>query len=156
MLVTLGLCARFPKEAGISGGAPPFAPADSHPPFQSWPFLTWGFTGRCVALAILFAAPLPLISQQPAPAANARAERVQDLPPRVAQAQRFLARRAVDPARGVLPRMARRANALPVKPQTTAATATWQPLGPSAVLTPNYGLVTGRGSTIGLAPSDPT
>jgi hypothetical protein len=38
----------------------------------------------------------------------------------------------------------------------TAATATWQPLGPTAVLTPNYGLVTGRVSALALDPSDPT
>jgi hypothetical protein len=37
-----------------------------------------------------------------------------------------------------------------------AATATWQPLGPTAVLTPNYGLVTGRVSALALDPSDST
>ena len=41
--------------------------------------------------------------------------------------------------------------------QTQAAsTATWQPLGPTAVLTPNYGLVTGRVSALALDPSDST
>ena len=35
-------------------------------------------------------------------------------------------------------------------------TATWQPLGPAAVLTPNYGLVTGRVSALALDPSDAT
>jgi Abnormal spindle-like microcephaly-assoc'd, ASPM-SPD-2-Hydin len=94
------------------------------------------------------------------------------VPPRVAQAERFLARRGVKP--GVRPgqRFARRSirarlqSALhPVlDPRLVAAasdssissTATWQPLGPTAVLTPNFGLVTGRVSSIALDPSDPT
>ncbi len=37
-----------------------------------------------------------------------------------------------------------------------AASATWQPLGPTAVLTPNFGLVTGRISAVALDPSDAT
>ncbi|HEX8712592.1 MAG TPA: choice-of-anchor D domain-containing protein, partial [Terracidiphilus sp.] len=36
------------------------------------------------------------------------------------------------------------------------ATATWQPLGPSAVLTPNFGLVTGRVTALALDPADAT
>ena len=36
------------------------------------------------------------------------------------------------------------------------ATATWQALGPSGVLTPNFGLVTGRISSLALDPSDAT
>jgi len=44
-----------------------------------------------------------------------------------------------------------------VRPQAqTAATATWQALGPAGVLTPNYGLVTGRVSALALDPSDST
>ncbi len=35
-------------------------------------------------------------------------------------------------------------------------TATWQPLGPSAVNTPHYGLVTGRVSSIAFDPADST
>jgi hypothetical protein len=38
----------------------------------------------------------------------------------------------------------------------SASTATWQPLGPKAVISPNYGLVTGRVSSIALDPADPT
>ena len=37
-----------------------------------------------------------------------------------------------------------------------AASATWQPLGPTAVITPDFGLVTGRISAIALDPSDAT
>ena len=40
--------------------------------------------------------------------------------------------------------------------QATVATATWQALGPTAVLTPTYGLVTGRVSALALDPSDAT
>jgi hypothetical protein len=38
----------------------------------------------------------------------------------------------------------------------TAATATWQPLGPTAVQTPGFGLVTGRVTALALDPSDAT
>jgi hypothetical protein len=38
----------------------------------------------------------------------------------------------------------------------TAAGATWQPLGPTGVLTPDFGLITGRISAIALDPSDAT
>ena len=38
----------------------------------------------------------------------------------------------------------------------TTATATWQPLGPTAVQTPGFGLVTGRIAAIALDPSDAT
>jgi Abnormal spindle-like microcephaly-assoc'd, ASPM-SPD-2-Hydin len=55
-----------------------------------------------------------------------------------------------------MPRSAVHANALPARPQSTANTATWQPLGPSAVITPDYGLVTGRITALALDPSDPT
>jgi hypothetical protein len=39
---------------------------------------------------------------------------------------------------------------------SSASTAIWQPLGPSAVITPNFGLVTGRISSIAIDPADPT
>ena len=38
----------------------------------------------------------------------------------------------------------------------TTSVNTWQPLGPSAVQTPDFGLVTGRVTAIALDPSDPT
>jgi hypothetical protein len=77
------------------------------------------------------------------------------VPPRVAQAHRFLARRGFVPGRTVLQPPRLRANL--ARPQDAAAgTATWQLFGPTAVSTPNYGLVTGRVSTVALDPSDPT
>ena len=39
---------------------------------------------------------------------------------------------------------------------SNSSTATWQTLGPAAVLTPTYGLVTGRVSAVALDPSDST
>jgi hypothetical protein len=94
------------------------------------------------------------------------------MPPRVAQAQRFLARRGVKP--GVRPgqRFERRSIRMRLQSalhpaleanlasassnSSNSSSATWQPLGPNAVLTPNFGLVTGRVSSIALDPSDPT
>jgi len=82
------------------------------------------------------------------------------LPPRVVGAQRFLAQRGWKPhAARAEPRM--RGSILSISPQTATpegagSTATWQPLGPSAVNTPHYGLVTGRVSSIAFDPSDLT
>jgi len=82
-------------------------------------------------------------------------------PPRVIQAQRFLAQRGLTPGR--LPARLDRAHG--TKPgdlahaaitSPTTSTATWQTLGPTAVLTPGYGLVTGRVSAVALDPSDTT
>ncbi len=77
------------------------------------------------------------------------------------EAQRFLAERGWTPGhRRVRPLVeAGRAGQRPaaVHPQSTgAASATWQPLGPTAVETPNLGLVTGRISALALDPSDTT
>jgi hypothetical protein len=95
-----------------------------------------------VALAQGTTAPLPL-AQRP------------NLPPRVVQAQRFLARRGwpVHPAGAA--RTGLRASVVSPQP-ATSATATWQSLGPTAVASANYGLVTGRVSAIALDPADPT
>lgn len=80
------------------------------------------------------------------------------LPPRVLQGRRFLAQRrwAPDALRRPLrpnwvrPLSARQGNSL------SAATATWQPVGPAAVVTPGYGLVSGRVAALAIDPSDPT
>ena len=53
-------------------------------------------------------------------------------------------------AAGALP------TALAQNPPSNPATAAWQPLGPKAVLSTNYGLVTGRITSIALDPADPT
>jgi len=88
-------------------------------------------------------------------------------PPRVISAQHFLAQRGVVPghraqARSLSPH--RLSAALSARPMAasaeattnSAASATWQPLGPTAVLTSDFGLVTGRISAVTLDPSDST
>ena len=118
-----------------------------------------GQAGRMLAVTILFAAAAAPLCAQGAklPA--------QSIPLRVKQAQRFLASRGWAQGRTerptrVVPTIARAAalQAETAKPQaqTAATTATWQALGPTAVLTPNYGLVTGRVSALALDPSDST
>ena len=86
------------------------------------------------------------------------------LPPRVVQAERFLAERGWKPGRrrtrsgsgrGNLAAAGARAGGSSPQAQA-AATSTWQPLGPTAVVTPNFGLVTGRVSALALDPSDTT
>ena len=92
------------------------------------------------------------------------------LPPRVVEAQRFLARRGWTPGHrlplrpgalrsvgGIGLGTALSTPAVQIQSVGSAASAyTWQPLGPTAVQTPDYGLVTGRVSAIALDPSDAT
>ena len=89
------------------------------------------------------------------------------VPPRVAQAERFLARRGLGTGlkpgqrfvrRSIRPglRPALRLDSAPAAASSNSSNTTWQPLGPTAVLTPYFGLVTGRISSIALDPSDPT
>ena len=93
------------------------------------------------------------------------AARRANLPPRVAQAGRFLARRGWqrNAASGGSQtwagagRIGRRAETAGAQAQAQAAgTATWQPLGPTAILSQSFGLVTGRISALALDPSDAT
>jgi hypothetical protein len=112
----------------------------------------WAALGQLLVLGLASAA-----GQQPT-----TAPRQASLPPRVVQAQRFLAQRSgwtagegTQSARPAVRRFNWRSNA--VRPQSsTASSATWQALGPAAVLTPDYGLVTGRVSALALDPSDAT
>jgi hypothetical protein len=92
------------------------------------------------------------------------------LPPGVVEALRFLAQRGWTPGHSLLPRPGalRRLGGISlggpfstpaVQAQSTgssAASNTWQPLGPTAVQTPDFGLVTGRVAAIALDPSDAT
>ncbi len=92
------------------------------------------------------------------------------LPPRALETEQFLARRGwlagaqlSAPAGAMGPALLRlraeqaaaRMNASGAQ-SGNAATATWQPLGPMAVETPNFGLVSGRISSLALDPSDIT
>jgi hypothetical protein len=74
------------------------------------------------------------------------------VPPQVVRARRFLAQRA-GPATVAA---SVRAAASPRPLTGSPSTASRQPLGPSAVSTANYGLVTGRISSIAFDPADPT
>ena len=72
------------------------------------------------------------------------------VPPHQAQARRFLAARV--PIQGALhPKHALRARA-----QAAPSAASWEPLGPAAVLTGSFGLVSGRVTALALDPSDAT
>jgi len=105
-----------------------------------------------------------------ADAARAAARRA-NLPPRVAQAERFLAKRGgMRNSTGSGSQPWARAGHLSRRAQTAAAEAeslaqsqsqqagssVWQPLGPTAVLSENFGLITGRISALALDPSDAT
>ncbi len=78
------------------------------------------------------------------------------IPPLALQAQRFLSRRGLMAGRTGMARGSQRAHGMAASPQGTASTAQWQPLGPAAVISQNYGLVTGRVSTLALDPADLT
>jgi hypothetical protein len=118
---------------------------------------------EALALALLALAPPAVVRAQGAvlgqgarPVVNAAPQRA-NLPPQVIQAQRFLAGRGWAQGRtGKRPggvRAGWRSHASSASAQTPA-TATWQPLGPAAVQTPNFNLVTGRISALALDPSD--
>jgi hypothetical protein len=100
----------------------------------------------------------PARAQSPAADAGVNTSQQRaNLPPRIAQAQRFLAQRGLAGNRAGRRTDVRsfdwQTNA--ARPQsTTPATATWQPLGPAAVITQNFNLVTGRVSALALDSSD--
>ena len=107
---------------------------------------------------------LHLNAQRPADSQVAAARQA-NAPPQVIAAERFLARRGWRPgarAAGNLRRGARTPSAgIPTQHQAqsqaqSSGTGTWLPLGPMALQSQNYGLVTGRISALALDPSDPT
>jgi hypothetical protein len=104
-------------------------------------------TPFCLAFLFLFAS-----AQAPTSAPN--------LPPRVLEAQRFLARRGV--TIGSKSARLRPSHTIPIpaaisaNPDWTAGQSVWQPLGPDSVFTPYYGAVTGRIASIAFDPSDST
>ncbi|MDR3724415.1 MAG: choice-of-anchor D domain-containing protein [Terracidiphilus sp.] len=81
-------------------------------------------------------------------------------PPRVKAAREFLARRGWTAERGISARstaLRGRVRALGrVAPEGGSSAATWTPLGPTAVASANFGLVTGRVTALALDPSDST
>ncbi len=113
--------------------------------------------GRFGVLGVLLLLALSQAAGQPPQAAPQQP----NLPLRVLQAQRFLAQRrwtqTLAPQTGMPFSAHRNWRANLARPQAqTPATATWTALGPTAVSTSQYGLVTGRISALALDPSDPT
>ncbi len=127
-------------------------------------FPKWGWRGLLAGVPLLVTSLNAIVS--PAQATIPQHKR-EPQPPRVVAAQRFLAQRGwKGRAGGGLTTMRGLTKPVPdtkVSTQTataiaegTASTATWQPLGPAAVNTANYGLVTDRVSSIALDPADST
>lgn len=126
---------------------------------------------RIIPVVILLAAAMLLqvapASAQPGDDAASTALRdrmpVRLAPPRVLAAQRFLAQRGLysNSAATVRPRLRRDAlSAGAASVQTASGSAlanpTWLPIGPTAVQTPDFGLVTGRVAAVALDPADTT
>jgi hypothetical protein len=115
-----------------------------------------------VALAITLAATLlPAAAQQRA-ANSATATRQQAVrPPRATAAEQFLAQRGFRGGQPVTSRATalrgRAASSVRATPASasTPASGTWTALGPTAVSTGNFGLVTGRVTAVAFDPSDP-
>ena len=101
-----------------------------------------------LVVAALLALACGIVGQSGPAAQPAQAAAQRNVPPRVIQAQRFLARRGFSARRAPGSRGARPAAAQPT--QTGPAAANWEPLGPAQVLSPNYGLVTGRIASLAL------
>jgi len=81
----------------------------------------------------------------------------ENLPPRAVQARRFLAERGLAPSQMRRKPLLARSGALRPMPQAQGAfTAAWQAIGPSAVSTSSYGLITGRVAALALDPADVT
>ena len=104
---------------------------------------------RLTAISMLAVPILPIAAAQAPPSG------VPETPPRVEQARRFLSQRGWT-ASHARPSLSVPPNTSVLVQAATASTAVWQPLGPTAVMTPNYGLVTGRVSSIAIDPADST
>jgi len=80
-------------------------------------------------------------------------------PPRVRAARQFLARRGWTPAAGIVPRAlplhTTVRSMLQIQPMSSGGPI-WAALGPTAVLSPNFGLLTGRVTALALDPADAT
>ena len=149
MQVTRGLCARIPSNAKQVGGAGSCVARASKLPRLSIHVIGWLF--------LMVILPIGAFGQPGIYPAPSLAPCTVNLPPRVAQAQRFLARRGIAPGAGPATRSRVRSNALVARAQSSSSVVgTWQPLGPVGVISPSYGLVTGRISALALDPADAT
>jgi hypothetical protein len=113
-----------------------------------------------VVIPVLLSSP-GAVAQEGAAAREKATKQPANLPPRVAEALRFLAARGRTPQTGLAARtwgsrgITGHSRAVAVE-AGSAATAAWQPLGPTAVATPDFGLVTGRVTALAIDPSDTT
>jgi hypothetical protein len=99
-----------------------------------------------------------LLAQETTEAPGAAARRA-NLPPRVVEAERFLAQHGWTRGAATAGHLSRRAQTAAAELQGQSqpqGSATWQALGPTAVESQNFGLVTGRVSALALDPSDAT
>ena len=117
----------------------------------------------CLAEAAVPTAPNPLPKTHASPGTQLApgtqsALRPQSVPPRVKQARRFLAERGIIAGRAGRRsggRLGLKANlARPMAVSGASSVPTWTGVGPLAVETASYGLVSGRVSAMALDPSD--
>ncbi len=129
----------------------------------------WARIALAALLPALFSPGPAAVAQSEIPRAQAKSTLQQTrliprVPPRVSEAERFLAQRGWTPGRRITPRaMAARNGILEspaaLRPQSSSSSITnptWTALGPTAVQTPDFNLVTGRVAAIALDPSDTT
>src|SRR3954447_12840930 len=105
MRVTLGPCVRIHNQAGMNAGTAPFIASHSKAAsIGRRPLSPW------LALTLLVAASIAIWPQDAARVSRTDRAQTPAVPPRVAQAQRFLARRGGTPNRGFAVRPQFRAN----------------------------------------------
>lgn len=118
-----------------------------------------------IVCVVLIATAPPIRAQMPGEPLGISAQSMalrQSLPPRVVAARRFLAQRGWNGVTGgAISRMAPRqallgSGTLSVEAANTSTVPAWQPIGPMAVQSPDFGLVTGRVAALALDPSDTT
>jgi len=162
------------KHRARKGRAGNRAEPDSREYGQHAKRVAWAGAALAVCLlAHLFVPPATAQTQIPAASVKPPTQPVVRpalVPPRVLEAQRFLGERGWTPGHRLTPRVGanhpssfgtpgaavRSAAAGIQNAGNSASSSTWQPLGPTAVQTPNFGLVTGRVSALALDPSDAT
>ncbi len=153
MPVTLGPCLRIREPAGSDGGPPWIVYVEIRPPRnrgRAFRFLA----GLGLSIVLGGVGQLPAWTQGPTD--EKPVSKVVSLPPRVAQARRFMARRGIS-GRPTTSRVLLHGNTVTARWQDTSASpGVWQALGPAAVTSANYGLVTGRISSLALDPADAT
>ena len=119
------------------------------------------FALASVASLFVFCGPAGVSAQSEGQAPTSSTSRPgAPVPPKVVQAKRFLAERGLTPERAraaaaLRAQLRRQAeNQSPEATPDTAGTTAWTPVGPIAVTSQSFGLVTGRITALALDPSD--